>query len=55
MHILFSTNGLSKISANRLFEMATIVNLRRHMLTGLIRLQAHADSMNLAATMIKLI
>jgi len=34
--------------------MAAIVNLYQQMLTG-FRLQAHADSMKLAKTMIKLI
>jgi len=37
-----------------IFKMAAIVNLYRQMLTG-VRLQAHADSMKLAETMIKII
>jgi len=37
-----------------IFKMAAIINLYRHMLTG-VQLQAHADSIRLAATMIKII
>jgi len=37
-----------------MFEMTAIVNAYRHKLTG-VRLQAHADSMKLAETMIKII
>jgi len=36
-----------------IFKMAAIVNLHRQMLTG-VRLQAHAVSMKLAQTMIKI-
>jgi len=35
-----------------IFKMAAIVNLYRQMLTG-VRIQAHADSMKLAETMIR--
>jgi len=37
-----------------IIKMASIVNLYREMLTA-VRLQAHADSMKLAETIIKLI
>jgi len=36
-----------------IFKMVAIVNLYRHMLTG-VRLQVYADSMNLAETTIKI-
>jgi len=48
----FRLYGLSKISAD--IKMAAIVNLYWQMLTG-VRLEAHADSIKPAETMIKII